>query len=202
MLVNDYFYFDSVLSDEECDKVIKLGDSFEEKATVNLEDEWKEHSKLRKTDITFVENPSIYEFINPFLIRANEESGWKFEINGCEMLQIARYSEGQYYGWHRDGTCDTLSVYNEEGTSEFLLGNVRKISMSILLNDDYEGGELEFSLLNIKGDGTHYVNEFKTPPIGKGSIVFFPSFLAHRVTPVTKGERYSLVAWFLGPPFK
>lgn len=209
MVINDYFYIDSILSDEECEKVIKLGGSFDIKASVNVkkgssnrDDDWGENLKLRKTDITFVENSSIYEFITPFLNSANEDSGWKFEVNACEMLQISHYSEGQFYGWHRDGTGDTLSVYVGDNCSKFLLGNVRKISMSLLLNDDYEGGELEFALLNVKGDGTYYVNEFKPPPMKKGSIIFFPSFLAHRITPVTKGDRYSLVAWFVGPPFK
>ena len=60
--------------------------------------------------------------------------------------------------------------------------------MSIILNSDFEGGDFQISGLT-----THALEE--------GSIVVFPSFLEHRVAPVTKGIRYSLVVWFLGPPF-
>ena len=62
--------------------------------------------------------------------------------------------------------------------------------MSILLNDDYEGGNFEF-----RGMGEEECLE------GEGTVIVFPSFNWHQVTPVTKGTRYSLVAWFVGPPF-
>ena len=60
--------------------------------------------------------------------------------------------------------------------------------MSIILNDDFEGGDFEI-----------YGEESELP---KGSVIVFPSFIEHRVAPVIKGTRYSLVAWFVGPPFK
>ena len=69
--------------------------------------------------------------------------------------------------------------------------------MTILLNDDYEGGNFQFGFFN-KGDVSITTPEFST----RGSIIFFPSFMHHQVAPVTKGTRYSLVAWFLGPSFK
>ena len=68
--------------------------------------------------------------------------------------------------------------------------NTRKLSMSVILNSDYEGGDFEiFGLEN------------KIPRLEEGSIIVFPSFKEHRVTPVTRGIRYSLVAWFVGPPY-
>ena len=71
--------------------------------------------------------------------------------------------------------------------------------MTLCLNDatEYEGGEFEFD----------FKDKTKTDPIvceqikKKGSIIVFPSFVWHRVKPVTKGTRYSLVAWNLGKPF-
>ena len=69
--------------------------------------------------------------------------------------------------------------------------------MTVLLNDNYEGGELEFATYN-KEKCKITVPEFNRI----GSIVVFPSAMEHRVTPVTKGIRHSLVVWFLGPPFK
>mgnify|MGYP003641320843 FL=1 len=61
--------------------------------------------------------------------------------------------------------------------------------MSLILNDDYEGGEFETWSSGKK--------KFK-----KGSMIFFPSWVLHKVNPVTKGTRYSLVVWFLGAPFR
>ena len=78
-----------------------------------------------------------------------------------------------------------------------LLGTVRKISVSAILNDDYEGGELMFRFL----DGDSNLAEVAITP-RLGDLVVFPSYLDHKVAPVTKGIRYSVVAWFGGPPFK
>ena len=76
-------------------------------------------------------------------------------------------------------------------------GHVRKLSMTVLLNDNYEGGEFQFVTYNKEEC------DINTPEFNKtGSIVVFPSDVEHRVTPVTKGIRYSLVVWFLGSPFK
>ena len=65
--------------------------------------------------------------------------------------------------------------------------------MSIVLNSDFEGGDFEISGLD---------DENKFPRLEEGSIIVFPSFMGHRVAPVTKGIRYSLVAWFVGSPFR
>ena len=78
-----------------------------------------------------------------------------------------------------------------------MLGTVRKISVSVILNDDYEGGDLEFLVINAKGE----LEICKITP-AVGSAIIFPSYIMHRVTPVTKGTRYSVVAWYGGPPFK
>ena len=58
------------------------------------------------------------------------------------------------------------------------------------LNFDFEGGDFE-----IRG------KDDRVPKLEEGSIIVFPSFLEHRVTPVTEGIRYSLVSWFVGPPY-
>ena len=62
--------------------------------------------------------------------------------------------------------------------------------MSIILNSNFEGGDFEMREL-----------ENKVPRLEEGSIIVFPSFMEHRVVSVTKGIRYSLVVWYLGPPF-
>ena len=127
---------------------------------------------------------------------ANERSGWKYDITGAEDMQITRYKKGGFYYFHKDGKGDYLSAYNKPD-NEFMHGHVRKLSMTVLLNDNYEGGEFQFATLN-KEKCT-----INTPEFNKtGMIIVFPSDVEHRVAPVTKGIRYSLVTWFLGPPFK
>ena len=126
---------------------------------------------------------------------ANEKAGWKFDITKCENLQLTRYKEGGFYNFHIDGQGDHLAVYTSNNLRK---GLCRKLSMTIVLNSDYEGGQFQFS---------SYKNEkciIAIPPnLEKtGSIIVFPSFIEHRVAPITKGVRYSLVVWFLGPPFK
>ena len=73
-------------------------------------------------------------------------------------------------------------------------GNVRKLSMSVMLNEDFDGGEFEFASYK---DTKCLITSFKAKT---GDIIVFPSVMEHRVAPVTKGTRYSLVNWFVGPP--
>ena len=74
-------------------------------------------------------------------------------------------------------------------------GRVRKLSMSIILNGNFQGGKFEFATY---GREVCQITPIEASP---GTIIVFPSSMEHRVTPVTKGIRYSLVTWFLGPPF-
>ena len=86
-----------------------------------------------------------------------------------------------------------MGSHNEvrnEPDNKFLHENTRKLSMTIVLNSDFEDGDFEFK------DG--FIENLK---LEEGSIIVFPSFKEHRVTPVTRGIRYSLVAWFVGPPY-
>ena len=126
---------------------------------------------------------------------ANEKAGWNYHIKAAESMQITRYKKGGFYYFHTDGNGDHLSTYNNPQNA-FLHGHVRKLSMTTLLSDSYEGGEFQFA---------SYAKEkckISTPEFSKiGSIVVFPSAMEHRVAPVTKGIRHSLVTWFVGPPF-
>ena len=67
---------------------------------------------------------------------------------------------------------------------------VRKLSMTIILNDEFEGGE--FELLG---------HQKPVEENGMGTVIIFPSYMVHRVRPITSGTRYSLVAWICGEPF-
>jgi PKHD-type hydroxylase len=139
--------------------------------------------KVRRTDIIW------QDFMQPlgciaraYIDIANQSAGWGYLLNSQEQTQIGRYKsvdEG-YYDWHMDAGPPKDGVQ-------------RKLSISILLSDpsEFEGGELQFKGIEDRKILTK-----------QGSIVVFPSFIEHRVTPVTKGVRYSAVTWASGPAFK
>ena len=202
-------YFINVLDKNTCDKIRNLAEDRWEKSSVNVKkgitnEERKTGEKLihdidkneRISDVVWTNDQWLIKTIWPFMIKANENAGWKYDITGMTGMQITRYKSGGFYNFHTDGMGDHLSVYDRPSNKIFH-GNVRKLSMTVLLNDDYEGGEFQFA--------TYYREkcEIITPEFNKtGSIIVFPSDMEHRVTPITKGIRYSLVVWFLGPPFK
>jgi PKHD-type hydroxylase len=123
----------------------------------------------------------VYDRIRDLSIEANNAI-WKFNLHSIiDSIQYTEYYEGGgHYGWHTDIGPGSI--------------NHRKISITIQLSDpdEYEGGNLE-----MWSDG-----DFQTMPKQKGAAVLFPSFLLHRVTPVTKGTRKSLVLWVGGSPYK
>jgi len=98
-----------------------------------------------------------------------------------EMAQYTEYPEGGFYDWHVD---NDVNMQNEPP--------VRKISMTLLLSpeSEFEGGDLELTA------------EGKTTKLKQGHAIFFASFIRHRVKPVIRGNRKSLVMWFGGTPFK
>ena len=85
--------------------------------------------------------------------------------------------------------------------NRFYWGKVRKLSMTLNLTDpdDYSGGDLKFDFGPHMGRGRFKTCKEIRP---RGSIIIFPSFIHHQVTPVTKGTRYSAVIWSLGRPFR
>ena len=130
----------------------------------------------------------VYDLIWPYMEEANKEAEWNFEISSAEDYQVAKYEVGDHYKTHMDsiGTHSTRYLAKD---NPHLHNKTRKMSMSLILNDDYEGGDLILFSTRIPKQET-------------GSMIFFPSFLSHEVTPVTKGTRYSLVMWFLGNPWR
>jgi len=174
---------------DTCNKIIMSANDTWQVGKVGMHGNGREVSKQRITDIHFNNEQWIYDLAEPYMRQANKNAGWNFDISGMESYQIGRYTADSsgHYDWHKDSMGTWNSIYNVDNPN--LHGKTRKISMSLLLNDDYEGGKLEIWGFN--------QNAHK-----QGSIIFFPSYMPHRVTPVTKGVRYSLVIWFLGAPFK
>jgi PKHD-type hydroxylase len=202
MILNTKYYFwKNGLSSKMCDDIIKLGLSKKsKKATVRRTNNktQKTTNKYRDSQVVFLDDLWIYNAIQPFIYEANKNANWNFQWDWTESTQFTIYGPNQHYNWH----VDTSLPYNEPKNIN-VHGKIRKISMSICLSDpkNFKGGELEFNYREHK-DITkckpHKVKEINN----KGGVVVFPSDTWHRVTPVTKGTRYSLVAWSLGQPFK
>jgi len=150
--------------------------------------------KNRNSNVIWMNEPWIYKEIQPFVIEANKKCNWNFDWEWSEELQFTKYGPGQFYNWHQD------SFEKNKNRNGKIMNRKLSVTLSLSNYDEYEGGQLEFDFLN-KGRGVSNINickEVKT----KGSLVVFPSFLWHRVTPVTKGIRYSLVMWNNGISWK
>lgn len=134
----------------------------------------------RKTRLCWIpERESITLFLFTHGLIANHKAAWGFDIETSEKTQIGEYLIGGHYDWHRDE-----EFFNKEK------GNHRKVSVVMQLSnpDDYEGGDLIL-------DYSQQIRASRE----RGSIVAFPSELMHKVTPVTRGVRYSATLWLSGP---
>ena len=131
--------------------------------------------------IPFSKMPEMYKHIEKIMLQTN---GNHFGFEGMKITELAQYTEypeGGFYDWHVD---HDVNCANEPP--------VRKISMTCLLSpeNEFEGGDLEL------------IKEGQAVKLKQGQAVFFASFIRHRVAPVTRGNRKSLVMWFGGTPFK
>ena len=207
---NEWYYFTEGLDKKTCNKIrnsakdkwiestidTKKGELTAEERITGEKPIHKTDKNVRISDVVWTSEQWIYNTIWEWMLEANELAGWKYDIRGAGDMQITRYKKGGFYYFHKDGRGDHLSVYDRPD-SKFIHGHVRKLSMTVLLNDNYEGGEFQFAFYKEEKCGIN------TPEFNKiGSIIVFPSEIEHRVTPVTKGIRYSLVSWLVGPPFK
>lgn len=170
-----------------CDAVIEehFKNSAKEDGAVKKEDNsYNLDTEKRKTTLAWAKTGTeIFETVYQYINQANDDGGWHYDLSGMEDVQIGEYVDGGHYGWHSDIDNPCIEGYQ------------RKLSCSVQLSDPdtYEGGDL--ILENSQGD--QYI-----APRQKGSVIVFPSFLKHQVTPVTNGIRYSAVAWMRGPAFK
>jgi PKHD-type hydroxylase len=210
-LQNYYYYFQSALTPRFCDELIKYGISQQEQLALtggqtnkvnkgeNLnDDDIIDLKKKRDSNIVWLSDRWIYKEIQPFIHQANRLAGWNFEWSFSESCQFTKYKLNQHYDWH----CDSWEAPYANTDNPDTFGKIRKLSVTCSLSspEDYEGGELEFDFRNMDPDKQSVRKCAEIKP--RGSIVVFPSHVWHRVKPVTKGTRYSLVIWNLGYPFK
>ena len=179
----EFIYYQGLFLPHEVDRILQFWDDDKTiKATIDGDTLYKDD--LRKSSVMFIENiPEndwIYSRLAGLAINCNNER-YHFDLLGFhQQLQLTRYSEGDFFEWHLDF-----------GAGE---SSARKLSMTIQLSDadEYEGGDLQF-MIN---------QNIVTAPREKGTIIIFPSFIIHRVTPITKGKRQSIVGWVSGPPYR
>ena len=142
----------------------------------------------------------VREYVWMQFMSANKDPDWCFEIDAMEDIQYSSYKVSQYpddsnpdmrlndhYEWHNDMVQDVDAKPSKK---------CRKLSLSLVLNDDYAGGSFEV--------GHFHRGEIlkTTMPLAKGDIIVFPSQMEHRVNPILSGERKVIVAWAWGPLYK
>ncbi len=247
-LKNSYYWFKDAVSKKFCDDLIRLGTEKierEKHSGINtegytfgssergakplstpqnidtredLQNKGIDDAYVRDSEVTWLDEPWIYDALTPFIHDANNFANWGFQWDWCEVAQFTVYRPGGFYSWHQDGGGDRTTAYKRYihgvtdipeskdrlpdfyTTNDKMVGKIRKISLTLNLTpeENYEGGDLKFDL------GPHAVERFHTCENARsqGSIIVFPSFIHHCVAPITLGTRYSLVIWCLGKPFK
>mgnify|MGYP003148959948 CR=1 FL=1 len=177
-----------IFTPKQCEMIIEVGRSEpKQEASVGNKDGEKlgaVDTKIRTSHISWIPFKKMHGMYKDIETIMKTTNGNHFGFEGMqitEMAQYTEYSEGSFYDWHVD---NHVECSNEPP--------VRKISMTCLLSpeSEFEGGDLEL------------VKKDKIAKLKQGQAVFFASFIRHRVKPVIKGNRKSLVMWFGGTPFK
>ncbi len=136
--------------------------------------------QLRSTKIHWMTNEKykdsllpIYQEISSKVRRIND-SIWSYNYDGYQSFQYSEYDVGDHFDWHID-------------TNQFTGKNIRKVSFSLGLSNknEYEGGDL---ILKTSVEENHY-------KLDRGDLIVFPSWVLHKVTPITKGKRRVVVGW-------
>ena len=189
MFVNtSYYYYEKLFSDQFCDYVIKKGNSLKDQAgrVGGNNDNGVVNPKIRNSNIIWIKDKEILDPVKSVMQEANTKANWNFnlDLNLDLAAQFTIYNKNQHYDWH----CDSYKTERN-----------RKLCFTLNLSDPntYKGGDFEFDFKENK-------KKFEKLSFlkSRGSCVIFSSFLYHRVTPVKKGTRYSLVVWLSGPNWR
>lgn len=179
---SNYYFFTKAFSQTELDHIQRMGEKVQkEKASVTQEGVITD-TRISEIGWIISDNESIwlYDKISDMVMEANDTM-WKFDLLGYHdsFQYTTYYGGGGHYDWHTDVGPGMAN---------------RKISVVVQLSDpsEYTGGDL-----NLNG-GSGII----AAPKEKNTVIIFPSFVLHRVTPVMTGKRTSLVTWIAGPPLR
>ena len=178
---------------------IKTGytDVFADNSSIEERKKSQDYNKsVRKTDVSFIHDKDnlMNELVYSYIRKANQ-CVFNYKLEYFQPIQFARYQNGGHYDWHQD------SSFHKEGDIVTKNKECRKLSLTMSLTDHttYDGGYLEFfnGGKTLKHEQHNVLEDVKA----QGSVIVFDSSDWHRVTPVTKGVRYSIVCWTVGPNF-
>jgi PKHD-type hydroxylase len=181
----NWYWFERGFSIDEINRAHELATEFKYEEAVTFGTD-SPTAEIRKSRIKWIDNSKpeahwLYSKMLDFARTANSNL-WNFDlISSPESIQYTEYHEGGgHYGYHVDLGPGTASH--------------RKVSISVQLSDpsEYDGGDFEI----LRG-----MNPERLPNT-HGAVLIFPSYMLHRVTPVTRGIRRSLVLWVGGSPFR
>jgi PKHD-type hydroxylase len=179
----NYYWFNGGFSSEEVDRIVEDAKEYSFVKGVIVDEDNTDN--FRKSNIKWLPFDSKWEWVIDKIMNQVMEANdaiWNFDLKSIiDNIQYTEYDgNGGHYDWHMDIGPGAISH--------------RKISIVVQLSDpsDYVGGDLE-----LKPGCTDMVI-----PRGKGNVVVFPSFLLHRVVPLTSGNRKSLVLWVGGDHYK
>jgi PKHD-type hydroxylase len=189
-----YCYWDDVFTDQEIDEMCHYFSQHEVQQATIMSKDTPLNEKIRRSKVKFFDRDEItfpiFDKLNQTIENLNDRF-YNFILNGYECFQYTEYDaheEGEY-NFHMDtcfGSKKDIDMYE-----------TRKLSLVMCLNQpdvDFEGGQF---YMNLGSEKMALEVEMK-----KGRIIVFPSFIIHRVAPVTKGKRKSLVVWVMGPKFR
>lgn len=195
-----WYWFQHGLTSDETLQVIQMASELpiERATTIGSDGELKDINDpngVRSSMVKWIPQTPQWDWLYQKMIQWAEEANsalWKFDlISAPESIQYTEYyaHENGHYDWHQD-----------IGAGE--LPSKRKVSITVQLSDpeEYDGGELEITT----GGGGHTDGFVVSSvcPKGKGVVVLFPSYMMHRISPVKKGTRRSLVLWVGGSHYK
>jgi PKHD-type hydroxylase len=192
-----FFVFPRAVKIEVCDQIVAdcKQNILKQASILSSDKKGRDDPDIRKTSVDFItdKNNKINELAWHFLREANKLQ-FHYELTFFQAIQFAEYKDGGFYEWHQDAS--GIDPSNE----------TRKLSLTLVLSnpDNFEGGELQFynGGRPLEDIGNMTAKQLITDIKSQGTVIVFDSRDWHRVTPVTKGVRHSIVCWTLGPNFK
>lgn len=187
-------YWSGYFGPMECDKLIEIAQRFPavDGKIGHATDKVINDVSVRRSKLRWLPryDPTLFSFFGRLELLFQEANcnAFGFDLTMFREVQYTEYhaADAGTYDWHHDTTWTSRKLQR------------RKLSLVVQLSDPstYEGGRFEMS----KADCDEVPNSEKLLP--RGTVIIFPSFLRHRVTPVTLGSRLSLVTWYEGPYFR
>jgi PKHD-type hydroxylase len=184
MPIEPFVWWESGFTEQELDWLQEQARKADQQAQVGGDPQGPDLAKIRRSQISWLNKTPdtawVFQKLGQIASSLNAKY-YRFDLTGFgEPFQLTNYvqSEQGMYGWHQD--------YNTNVS--------RKFSLVLQLSDpsQYEGGNLQV----MTGGQPQTVRK------QRGLVAAFPSYVLHQVTPVTSGNRQSLVAWASGPAFK